>query len=1806
MKKKQLKLLILMLVLFLPFFFVKDENSYAIYRDTLNTKVYLTVLDSNTNYTITFNSHGGGDIDPIIRSYNESIGTLPIPSKEGYNFDGWYTGENGTGTKISSTNLVTASMTVHANYIKLVCKKATTLHSYNNTTFGTIPNSTVMSAGFAYDCDVNDDGVFDSTTERFYYMLTEDGNAVLIYYNNVSNGTPACHSDGILYNTDRLSYEAPTNAYNELPDASVWSNVQLHNLPIQILNQNGGTTAYGHTIETFSYPGKSSRFATAQEIIEACNLSTISTTYPASCRFLLENTAAYGECRSNFWLTTPVASANTNGLYRSTKDGKITMVDLSNQDVGYAPVRPVIEVPENQIEYYDNSVFTTYIVSFDSQGGTPVDSIERHPNEAVGTLPTTTRSNYTFDGWWTDTNYTTQITASTSVTATVTYYAKWIEEVNTLPVVFYIPGTCVFHGKPVSGNNNYITSASNDCISTINPSGSNIDYTATGNNYIDTQIALYSQDNYSLDYEIGFTIEHYAGSEQNEGQATILCSNLENESLLWPGVVFRRDKTTNNVEISQRVDTIKSQQSFNTIPTTVKIVRVGGVVKYSLNGGELVTLQSVSGEDYLTANDYFDFYTWFGAGNTGGDRTATTSNAQRYLVGTLSNMYIKLGTMGDTTSYTVTFDPQGGTVSPTSQTVPSGTAIGTLPTPQLEHYTFAGWYTDPNGGTEVTSSTIVNSTVTYYAHYNPIEYTISFDSQGGSSVGDMTRAYNTTLGSLPAGPTKTHYIFAGWYTDPEGGTEVTSSTVVTGTVTYYAHYTPVNYTISFDSQGGSSVASIERAYNAPIGSFPTNPTKTDLVFAGWWTDTNYTTEVTTSTIVTGPVTLYAKWITQTTFTVTFNTQDGSAVAPYYREYGEEVGTLPVTTKTYYVFDGWYTDPDYVEAVTPTTVIKGDVTFYAKWVLDPIYVASIGNVYYETIEAAVTAAPANTETTITILRDVELSEYVSIGSTKNIVIDLNDHNINNSAGSAFENNGILTIDDSGTTGSITGGYFASNKFTPVVVNKAGHTLNIIGGTITSDVSQVLENNGTMNMSGGKITIGDVAQGVVNNYGSAVLNMTGGEISAPIAGSKRQAIYNKATVNISGDAVLSSASTDRATVQNDASGASITISGGTIRSTNADCARGAVQNISGASVTVTGGTIISSSTKSTSGGIQNAGTLVIGTQDGSYDTSTPVIQGKTYGVNSSTNYSVYDGIIKGATAAVNDPSKIPSTNIESGTNAIDGTETIDSTPYYTLYYELISGFRVTLDPNGGSVTPTSKVVAENDPVGSLPTPDRTGFVFDGWYTPGGVLVTDSTIVDDDITYTARWVQSVINANITNASTTLLKNATETINVTNASNIEPYTYSSNDTSIATVSSSGVITATGPGITQIVLTGDSSGEKVHVIVHVDLANDIETFDIMPAPMRTYFNNIDIWADGATDDDHSTYDMYMNNNLSLYNCINFNGDDRQNKSTSTGTVYCDQPKQYDTGVTGDVIVYEYNPNTNSNIKVASYVTADNGKLYNMIPGTTYYWESVNDSSQNGKFYAFGERRIITIDNLKKGSSDDYYQTRNVRDLGGIDVEYEDAQGETVTGTIKYEKLYRGEKIWGGEGDSIQYFEKLGINHEMDLRADNEPVSNEEDSFASGNKIIASGNANTFEIIHYKIEYSQSNMSNYTMAREALISVMNAFINDPDYALYFHCRIGADRTGTLAYLLEGLLGVSEEDRYRDYEMTVFFGLDERTRFYYNKGSNTNKFVYMKQAIRDASLDGTEDVLEWFLKGSSNRTSDIALVNSFRDALINKN
>ena len=380
--------------------------------------------------------------------------------------------------------------------------------------------------------------------------------------------------------------------------------------------------------------------------------------------------------------------------------------------------------------------------------------------------------------------------------------------------------------------------------------------------------------------------------------------------------------------------------------------------------------------------------------------------------------------------------------------------------------------------------------------------------------------------------------------------------------------------------------------------------------------------------------------------------------------GSQIGTLPTTSKTGYIFDGWFDDDNTGNQIDPTKVINGNITFYAHWTRENLpTVARIGTEEYMTLPEALGDVPNNTQTTIVILRDIELTDKETIASNKKITIDLNGHNINYSGGTTIENYGTFAVTDSNGGGSITGGKLNGSTYIPAVVNKASASFTLSGGTISSDASQVFENNGTLNITGGTITIGNITQGVVNNNVGATLNMSGGSIIASIAGSKRQCIYNKGTVNISGTATLTSATSDRAVVQNDAANASITISGGTITSTNTNCQRGAVQNVKNATVVITGGKIISKSTHNNGAAVQNAGTLTIGSKDGNIDATNPDLISDKYAFNNSGNatFNFYDGVLKGKTNSISGNI----TEMEANSTRNDVTEVIDGVTYHKTY-------------------------------------------------------------------------------------------------------------------------------------------------------------------------------------------------------------------------------------------------------------------------------------------------------------------------------------------------------------------------------------------------------------------------------------------------------------------------------------------------------------------------------------------------------------
>ena len=207
-------------------------------------------------------------------------------------------------------------------------------------------------------------------------------------------------------------------------------------------------------------------------------------------------------------------------------------------------------------------------------------------------------------------------------------------------------------------------------------------------------------------------------------------------------------------------------------------------------------------------------------------------------------------------SYAVTFDANGGDGDMTV-TRTHGSTLGSLPIPTLEGYTFDGWFTAANGGIQVTTTTAVTADVTYYAHWTIKNYTVTFDANGGSGGTMVTRTHGTLLGTLPT-PTREGYTFDGWFTAANGGTQVSDTMVVTADVTYYAHWTIKNYTVTFDANGGSGGTTVTRPYGSTLGSLPM-PTLEGYTFDGWFTGANGGTYVSNTTTVTFDVTYYAHW-----------------------------------------------------------------------------------------------------------------------------------------------------------------------------------------------------------------------------------------------------------------------------------------------------------------------------------------------------------------------------------------------------------------------------------------------------------------------------------------------------------------------------------------------------------------------------------------------------------------------------------------------------------------------------------------------------------------------------------------------------------------------------------------------------------------------------------------------------------------------------------------------------------------------------------------------------------------------------------
>ncbi|WP_081797020.1 InlB B-repeat-containing protein [Bacillus ndiopicus] len=275
-------------------------------------------------------------------------------------------------------------------------------------------------------------------------------------------------------------------------------------------------------------------------------------------------------------------------------------------------------------------------------------------------------------------------------------------------------------------------------------------------------------------------------------------------------------------------------------------------------------------------------------------------------------------------------------------------------------FTFAGWNTQADGQgqdyAENASFTMSAQNQTFYAQWttNPT-YTVIYDKNGatGGTVPKDNGVYeendHVTVQGNSGQLVRTGYTFKGWNTQADGqGQEYAENAYFTmgaQNQIFYAQWTANTYPVTFEANGGSAIVAQQVPYNTQA-SEPTPPSKQGHTFVGWYKDTALTQEWNFATdIVTAAITLYAKWTTNPTYTVTYdkNGATGGTVPKDNGVYEENdhvtvQGNSGQLVRTGYSFKGWNTQVDgkgtsYAEkAIFPMK--KADVTLYAEWRANP--------------------------------------------------------------------------------------------------------------------------------------------------------------------------------------------------------------------------------------------------------------------------------------------------------------------------------------------------------------------------------------------------------------------------------------------------------------------------------------------------------------------------------------------------------------------------------------------------------------------------------------------------------------------------------------------------------------------------------------------------------------------------------------------------------------------------------------------------------------------------------------------------------
>ena len=655
----------------------------------------------------------------------------------------------------------------------------------------------------------------------------------------------------------------------------------------------------------------------------------------------------------------------TSGTTLTLSDGREVTATVT-ESTGYtttfsswSPATATITAATNVTANFTRTA-NSYTATFDANGGGTVtpSSITKKYGEALGTLPTVSRTGYTFNGWFTATSGGQKISTSTTMPATnVTYYAQWSINSYTLTVN---PNGGAWEGTTGSQQFTQTYGSTKTISNPTAPAGYKVTYNGNG----------------------GSTPSAQTSTKSFTGWTTSGAGTLSGTTYTFGAGAGTLTANYKNNAITLQTPTRTGYTFAGWYDAATGGNKIG-------NGGASYTpTKAITLYAHWTVNSYTltvnpNGGTW--EGSTGSQQFAQTYGSTKTISNPTAPAGYKVTYNGNggstpsaqtsTKSFTGWTTSGAGTLSGTTYTFGAGAGTLTanyknnaitLQTPTRTGYTFAGWYDAATGGNKVGNggaSYTPTKAITLYAHWTANTYTVAFNGNGntGGSTASVSMTYDTAKNLTANGYTKTGYTFKSWNTKPDGsGTTYANSASVKnltstngGTVTLYAQWTANTYTIAFNGNGntGGSTASVSMTYDTAKNLTANGFTKTGYTFKSWntksdGTGTTYANSASVKNLTStngGTVTLYAQW-TKKQVVVTFmrntsSTDTTSATQTFtYGTAGQSFSNKN-WTRTGYSLLGWSEDKNATTQQYSTLSGVSDswidskspkVTLYAVW------------------------------------------------------------------------------------------------------------------------------------------------------------------------------------------------------------------------------------------------------------------------------------------------------------------------------------------------------------------------------------------------------------------------------------------------------------------------------------------------------------------------------------------------------------------------------------------------------------------------------------------------------------------------------------------------------------------------------------------------------------------------------------------------------------------------------------------------------------------------------------------------------------